>query len=605
MTDFLFSSDRLPSGRLAQALQPLHLEDAVPVSEFHGDWGALAVTPSRYSGFAPVETDTHLCVIIGGPVLYFRDNDFLAGGDRQAGTKAILAHWQGGEADWSEDLSGPFVILIIDKVSQRITCITDLMLFIPVYRYQQASWLCLGTHVDAVAGACGREADFDETSLVDFILHGAVTFPHTAYHLVQLCHPGTEHEFQLIGGQVHDFPHVPYWCPKEEPLFDDLASAAGALRVGVEGYVERVTSSMHRVAQFLSGGEDSRVVASMLPQRLARDAFVFLNGHTREERIAGKVAVASGANFRPQYRGPLHYLELMQEASRLVGSGHQYIHAHALGFHRQCDLSSYEAVFGGYLADCLIKSHHARPVPGSNFFVFLPQVDMGGETRTREVRSDLFPRSLLREVTQRRRAHFQEVSAIRPHSAHEWFRLWPMTMETAIPNLYSNRRLFRSYEMFTCKEAVKVSAATPIAWKLNRRLFLKAFRPYLKPTRFLFHTDGRLPYFPWWVNLPLRTSLWSARQLLRRTGLQTQYQGSWADWKSVIASQPWKRLCETTTPESMSLPSLRAALANEALAPGRLSVPQQVNLLQVCYLTSAACRWGAGEASRADTLLSR
>jgi hypothetical protein len=597
MSDFLFSYGRLPSGQLTKALQSTYLENPVPIAEFHGHWGSLGVSPSPYTGFAPFDTETHLCVVVGGPVLYFCDNAFLTGDDDQAGTRAILEHWLTGWADWSEDLSGPFVILVIDKAERRVTCITDLMMFLPVYCHQGKQRLAMGTHLDALSRACGLEEAFDEASLVDFILHHVVTYPYTAYRHIQQCHPATEYEYQLRDDGVYDVSPLPYWLPKETQDYSRPGEAAASLRKGVEGYVARVTASMHHVAQFISGGEDSRVIAAMLPKRLERDAFMFLNSMNREGRIAEKVAAASGLQFHLDCREPLHYLDIMPEASLLIGSGHQYIHAHALGFHRRHGLADYEAVFGGYLADSLLKSRYARRVPGSDFLVFLPQRVIPGETRTRPVKSELFPDDLLHEVTRRRREHFRKVSALRPHSAHEWFSLWPMTMRIAISNLYSNRRLFRSYEVFTCKEAVKVSAATPTAWKLNRRLFLTAFRPYLKATWLLLHADGRLPYLPWWANLPIQTTLWGARQFARRTGLQKSYQGSWADWKTVMASEQWKRLCESLTSESVHLPSLRSALAAGALEGRGLSVLQRINLLQTCYLISGAHRRRPDDAS--------
>ncbi|UYG02160.1 hypothetical protein OCT51_13265 [Halomonas sp. LR3S48] len=586
MSDFLFSSRRLPPGRLAKELESIYLEDPVSAREFHGDWGSLAVTPSRYSGFAPVENGTHFCVIIGGPVLYFHDNHFLTGNDDQAGTRAILAHFEGGQVDWSEDLSGPFVILIIDKASRRVMCITDLMMFIPVYRYQRESWLVLGTHVDALAGACGPEVDFDEASLVDFILHDVVTFPYSAYQHIRQCHPATKHVFRLRHEEAPCLERMAYWLPDETAPFRNLKEAAEVLKEGLNGYIERVTGPMRRVAQFISGGEDSRVLAAMLPPWLERDSFIFLNSMTREGHIAEKVASASGARFLPDYRDELHYLDILPEASCLVGSGHQYIHAHALGFHRRHGLADYDAVFGGYVSDSLLKSRSARKLPLSSFFSFLPQWQLSGETRTQAVKNSLFPDQMLQEVTRRRREHFHRVRAMRPQSAHEWFSLWPMTMRLGISNLYSNRRLFRSYEVFMAKEAVKVSAACPTRWKLNRRLFLAAFGPYLKRTRFLFHADGRLPAFPWWVNFPVHTILWSARELARRLGVQTHYQGSWADWKTLMASQEWAMARDGVRPEHVRLQALRAAITSDALREKGLNNIQRINLLQTCHQVS-------------------
>jgi hypothetical protein len=63
---------------------------------------------------------------------------------------------------------------------------------------------------------------------------------------------------------------------------------------------------------------------------------------------------------------------------------------------------------------------------------------------------------------------------------------------------HANRRLFASYEPFFAARVVKVSAACPISWKLNRRLFHKAVQPLFLSTKWVLHTKGRLPYFSSW-----------------------------------------------------------------------------------------------------------
>src|SRR5690606_4300889 len=105
---------------------------------FHGRWGSLAITQSHYRGFRPYENEHYLMVVIGGPVLYFRDNDFLVAEDSHEATEAIYKRWVlDGKIQWDEDLSGPFTILLIDKTRRSATVVTDLMAFIPVYSCQK------------------------------------------------------------------------------------------------------------------------------------------------------------------------------------------------------------------------------------------------------------------------------------------------------------------------------------------------------------------------------------------------------------------------------------------------------------------------------------
>ncbi len=579
MSDFIFSSQPKADGELSRSLQAIYSKQAPACEEFHGSWGSLAVTASRYYGFQPLETDRYVCVVIGGPVLYFQDNDFIGREDRQAGTRAILEHWLAGGADWSEDLSGPFVLLVVDKQNASVECITDLMMFIPVYQYAGPKSLYWGTHVDALANACGRQDSFDEVSLADFVLNHAVTHPYTVYQGIFQCMPGTIHRWSCSCDLV--VPET-YWQPLEDNAFATLEQAARVLREGVQGYIDRVSAPLEKVAHFISAGEDSRSLAGMLPVRLERDAFVFLDSMNREGRIASRVAAAYGANFTPGLRSETHYLDILPEASALVGTGHQYIHAHSLGFDKKCHLADYRAVFGGYISDTLLKGQYARKPAWLKKFPFLPQVEVQGESRTSALRHPLFPKDILDEMTRRRREHYHKVHALRPHCAHEWFELWPATMRLTIPNIYCNRRLFASHEVFMAKESVKVAASAPIGWKLNRRLFHAAFKPALRRSRYIAHADGRLPYFPWWVNSPIQFVTWFNRQLARRIGRKKSHQGPWSDWEGLMASSAWEaevdRIKACQLPGGLDLAVAANALHKESTS---LSLGSKLNLLQL------------------------
>src|SRR5690606_28656370 len=149
------------------------------------------------------------------------------------------------------------------------------------------------------------------------------------------------------------------------------------------------------------------------------------------------------------------------------------------------------------------KAPYTRKLRNVQKFPFLPEFNIKGETQTAPVAAEFIDKKVLDEVNRRRRDRFRNIKKERPITAHEWFVLRPASMRVTIPNLYTTRRLFRSYEPFMCKEAVKISAAVPTAWKLNRRLFNYAMKPYLRKSKWLLHADGRLPYFSWWVNTPL------------------------------------------------------------------------------------------------------
>ena len=536
MSDFLFTRNVNQAAQLVRALQAIYLADAPEVVAYQGAWGTLALSKGHYRGFDSFESGRHVIGVVGGPVLCFRDNHFLSGGPSSEATQAVYQRWLAGNMDWENDLSGPFAVILIDKQTADIQYVTDLMGFIPVYEAAGDGSLVSGTHVDAVASVAGKADCYDTVSIADFILHNVVTYPHTVYQGVLQGAPATVITHNGASGRTE---HT-YWLPEETLGFPSLNAAADHLRQGMEDYVGRVTETMEEVAQFISGGEDSRALSGLLPSRLKRDAYIFLDQMNREGHVAAEVAGLYGAGFNPRYRSVEHYMTILPEAATLVGAGHQYAHAHSLGFHRTCDLARYPAVFGGYLADSLLKGCFARKVRGTVRFPFLPEIGVGGETRTEPVVHDAVPESLLAGINERRRKHYQAVARFRPVTAHEWFVLWPATMRFAIPNFFSTRRLFRSYEPFMSHCVVKTGAAVPVSWKLNRRLFNRTAKPWLKPSKFTFHADGRLPYFPFWINSPLQFGVWLYRDLAERTGLLKGNQGPWADWLATMRTPEWQ-----------------------------------------------------------------
>jgi hypothetical protein len=115
MSDFIYSSVSVPCGRCSDYIKAIYHSNAPAVKEFHGEWGSLAVSENIYNPFQPYETDSWIAVVIGGPILCYRDNKFLAKPPCRDGTRSVLERFLAGEMNWSDDLSGPFVVLFIDN----------------------------------------------------------------------------------------------------------------------------------------------------------------------------------------------------------------------------------------------------------------------------------------------------------------------------------------------------------------------------------------------------------------------------------------------------------------------------------------------------------
>ncbi|MFD1363676.1 asparagine synthase-related protein [Lentibacillus salinarum] len=581
MSDFIFSRRPVDKGKLAEAIKGIYHQDWPEVHEFHGEWGSLAVSHNLYNGFQPYETNTSICVVIGGPVLYFRDNTFLENGSDVAGTHSIYRRVRDGKMRWDDDVSGPFAVLMIDKQSSKVICVTDLMSFIPVYTYENTEMVMLATHVDMLAEASGQLEQVDAVSIVDFLLHGVVTFPYTVYTTIRQIAPASEH---VMRDSTAGWRHEPYWIPDETYHYSSIQEAAQDLQRHVQHDIQKLTHNVTEVAQFISGGEDSRVIASLLTENADQtpNGFIFLDSMNREGRQAKKAASAYGVEFHLTTRDKLHYLTMLPPSSDLAGGGSQYFHAHTYGFHQRCQLNTYTAVFGGLFSDALLKGARIQKLRGSSRLPFLPQVKQPGHSRRTPVRSRLFSTDVLGALTERRQEHWQYVKQFRPGSADEWFQLWPSSMNMNIPNWHVNRRLFRSYEPFMVNDVVKISAAVPQRWKLNRRLFHKAFKWQLKPTKWLLHSEGRLPYFPWYVNAFVEFVMWAVREAGVRTGRIKGHQGPWAAWQTVMKSPEWQQaLTKYASGRYPPVPGMNKTNPHSMVQ--ELEEIQQINLMQTLY----------------------
>jgi len=581
MSDFIFSVTRIREGVLSRILGSA-FHHGPPVVEYHGRWGSLCVGRNHYNGFDPLETESEILVVIGGPQLTFCSNGFLTADDPVAGTRLIAEKMHSRQGiRWDSDLSGPFALLLVDKKQGLLKIVTDLMSFIAVYHAGTGNSFLAGTHVDALALAAGKQADRDGVSLADFVLHGYVTYPHTAYRGISQLAPASVHEWNPNGGCAPRSRH--YWQPRESMPPATLEDAAADLRKALHTYVTSVTCGMEHVGVFLSGGEDSRTVLSLLPERCRRDSIVFLDSMNREGRVARKAAAIHGARFRFFERSPTRYLDVLPQCSDLVGCGAEYTHVHTWGFHETAGLAQYTAVFGGLYSDALFKGSHVPKWKGLRYLPFLPRFSEKHETQYRHLSTGILENDVFEALERRRREHMALVRTLRPRSANEWFELWPSSMNRMSPNLHGNRRLFRSYEPFISCEAVKLSARIPQEWKLNRRLIQRMAKPLLKASRFLPHADGWLPYYPWPVNMAIRAVTFPVFTAAQKTGLVRGSQGPWCDWNAVMSSEAWRKRVADAVDRASFPEEVFTLPAGKLFESDRLTRKSKINLLQTLY----------------------
>lgn len=562
MTDFLLSSRPGASGVLRMALEAFLGPVTAQVAEHRAPWGALAVaTPWPERGPLVAENGV-ASAVAGEPIVHASgvESGIVTAGPLRSAVHALLSRRD--DVGWDAHVDGQFAAVGVDESGAGIV-VTDLMGFIPVFYAVAEDGFVIGTHPDAVAVASGQ-VEVDPASAADLAATRSIAYPHTLYRGVFQMAPGTARRFGPRGWTDEGRP---YWVPEERDGYASLGEAAHALRAALAEDVRIAVRGLERAAILLSAGEDSRAILGAVPPGVAMDAFVYADSENREVKVARKAARAYGATLTFGPRSPDHYLGVMESLAAIVGSSHVFLDAHGFGFHRSLGLADYRLVLGGYSSDSHLKDAYVRnrpvrlsPLPG--------------------VRPEL-----LEEVRSRHEAHLARVTALRPRSGGEWYRLWPFSQRQTGANVDGNRRLFHIHEPFHANALVKLAAVVPQAWKRDRKLFHAAVRPFLARSWYVPHAGSRFPYFGKTANVFLGAGLRAWRALERAPGNQ----GPWARWSDPRHAEPIARLeARIDVPGS----PVAAAFADEALAFGQplreWGYTERFALMQAAHLSSRA-----------------
>lgn len=522
MSDFLFSTRRRPEGELRRALERYAGHVSVSVDERHGAWGSLAV--ARGPADPPemvVDDGGWLSVLIGDPVVRVAPEP--AGLSRLGGRRrAVHALLRGGpDAAWFERIDSGFAALAIDTARGRGMIVTDIGSFVPVYaaRDPDESWI-VGTHVDAVARAAGRNDEIDSVSAADLLVNLTCTYPHTLYAGAEQLPPATALPFDAAG--VAGEPRA-YWRPGEANPYASVRDAADALRTALTEQVGAICADVPEVALLLSGGEDARAVLGAVPADTRVRAFVYADWENREVRVARTVAQAYGATLTFGQRAPDHYVDGMESVTRMIGSQNLFMDVHGWGFHEGLGLRDFPVVLGGLSSDSFLKAEHAPDDAAAGTFDLPP--------------ASIIRPELLEQVRERRLAFRRWLSEWRPATAAEWEKLWPFTQRKHSANLHGNRRMFASQEPYHANAVVALAAAVPTEWKRHRRLFHAAMKPLFRRSWAVPHSRWRFPYFGAAANLPLTAGLRITRGVRALvTGQVRARQQPWPKWRLVARS---------------------------------------------------------------------
>lgn len=530
MSDFLFSSRRRPPGELRRILESWLGPVSAEIAEHAGAWGTLAVARAPHDPEPAWMDARSISILVGEPFAHTGGSAGRAAEpERRREVHRLLID---GEADgWEDRLDGQFAAIAVDTERGTGTVLTDLFAWIPLFAAEVRDpepRLVVGTHVDAVAEAAGARDDLDPVSAVEMMGYFTIAHPRTLYPAVTQLSPGCTRSFSAEGWTT---PERVYWRPEERNPYPSLDDAADALRAALVADVERAVAGHPRAGMLLSGGEDSRAVLGAVPRGVQVDGFIYTEAENREVRSARRVARAYGASLRWDRRPPMHDLAHFETVASMIGTQNEFIDVHNFDLHRSMGIDRLPVVLGGFSSDALLKADNVtgasrrRVLRGES-----PGIRPAEPPALPGIRADL-----LRAAADRRDAFRRKLAEIRPESAEEWSFIYPFTMRKYAAGFHGNRRLFRSHEPFQSNPVVRIAAAAPQAWKIERRLFGRAVRPLLAPSWWVPHSRNRMPYFSAPVNAVARPLLGLARDVRAlATGTMRANQESWPLWEEFV-----------------------------------------------------------------------
>lgn len=582
MSDFLFTTRLKQKNKIEKLIKNISNEYRPNLNFYKGDWGMLCVANNNYHGYSEIESDRYICFVIGSPVLESLQKHYIKSNKSNWITNQILnLILEKKTKKIHNQFSGPFVIGVIDKCESDIEIITDIMSFIPVYEGFSSNNITIGTNVDIVAHINGELKPNDKISIADFILNGYITYPYTFYLSTKQLPPASIIKWKKRNGWKADIDN--YWFPYKSGKYKNISYAANAVKNALVKYIRKTSNDMSKIATFISGGEDSRLILALLSNFYKKESFIVLDEFNREGKIAKKVAQHFRSKFTYIQRNKNYYLNILIECNKLVGSGAQSTHVHAYKFNKKHNLDQYSAVFGGFYSDALLKGSRIKKIKGYSRVPFIPEIIGKKGYALNKSCSLIIDGNVLDLIDLRHKEHYNRVKKIRPSSVDEWFELWPASMNYNIPNIHGNRRLFNMYEPFLSNDVVKIAANIEQKWKLNRRLFRLVSNQYFKEIKTIPHSDGWFPYFPWYVNSIVHGITYTVRKLISRITKDKKYQGPWSDFNSLMSSRKWSSLISESEEILAKNEVINQIFINtdEIFGSKKLTDTQKRNLVQV------------------------
>ncbi|WP_425398146.1 asparagine synthase-related protein [Aeoliella sp.] len=483
-------------------------------------WGRVILQLPRSKELIPWRDNTRLLACVGRPRL-IGDNILH---DEQYLSRLALKWPNSDPSRLLDELTGLFALLACnDKI---IEIITDPLGAQPVYTAHAPSGklVGMGTDVESLAVLSERGTDFDQVSVAELLVYNNVTFPFSTRHGIQEVSPGAHIQIGSLDG-APSYTESVYFSPSEPATEVPNRQLMQSTVEAIQSAAADITKGVDTVAVTLSGGLDSRVVLAALPASLERTAVTYATHENLETETAQLVAQAAGATHMFAWRSEDYFSDLLlNRGPRLLGMERR------AATHGMCIIDNqlderFDVVLGGQLSDTLFKGHYQPwkqqirlqsngPLQrGKN----LAKCVLGRSTRhhppsaTSTIGRFQLERELLphvrAEVRNRRRQRVLEVQKLRPTTAEEWARFWPISRQDDIAHVLGNAKLFPFESLFLHRSLIRTAMDYTPSQRLNGWLANQAYSQVFGRLGTIVNANTGRPARSYQARRPARSSV--------------------------------------------------------------------------------------------------
>lgn len=252
-------------------------------------------------------------------------------------------------------LNGDFVGVVYDREETTVSVFTDRLGTWPIHVTETDDGaVAFSSHIQSLARCPGLAPEFDEEYVVQHLSkRGGPPGIKTPLRGVETIRPGSVTTYDLADGTTTEDV---YWRPTfSRDGFDDYSAFVDEFVERFQASVaERTRDRSKRYGILLSGGSDARLILAALDDDIDITAYHMGGWMSKEVRIAERVAIAKGIDFRFLRRDSEYFRRVLDRSPGMWNFQQLFNQAWAEGVIDEIR-SEVDVLLTGHFSDTLFK----------------------------------------------------------------------------------------------------------------------------------------------------------------------------------------------------------------------------------------------------------